>query len=193
MIGNDVVDLKLASQQSNWRRKGFLEKVFSAEEQLLIHNSSNKDRLVWLLWSMKEAAYKAHQRKFQLPKRLSWRDLKCSLNDIFEGSASGLVTQAGQQYFTTSEISENYINTSCQDSAERSVKNVIFETSSEELKKKFLHRLSLQFSVPAKELEIQKNSEGIPMVFHKGQLFYTSFSLSSHGRYAAFSRALMNC
>ena len=33
MLGNDVVDLQLAAVQSDWRKKGFLDKVFSAEEQ----------------------------------------------------------------------------------------------------------------------------------------------------------------
>ncbi|MGB7841855.1 MAG: 4'-phosphopantetheinyl transferase superfamily protein, partial [Salinimicrobium sp.] len=72
MIGNDVVDLQLASRQSNWRRKGFLEKVFSAEEQQQIIASARPDRLVWLFWSMKEAAYKAHQRRLQLPRKINW-------------------------------------------------------------------------------------------------------------------------
>ena len=32
MIGNDVVDLQLAKTQSNWQRKGFLEKQFTEFE-----------------------------------------------------------------------------------------------------------------------------------------------------------------
>ena len=33
MIGNDVVDLRRALVESNWKRKGFLTKVFSDSEQ----------------------------------------------------------------------------------------------------------------------------------------------------------------
>ncbi|MFT4791790.1 MAG: phosphopantetheinyl transferase (holo-ACP synthase), partial [Arcticibacterium sp.] len=58
MIGNDVVDLKVAALESNWMRLGFLDKVFSEEEQEVILNSENKSQMVWLFWSMKEAAYK---------------------------------------------------------------------------------------------------------------------------------------
>ena len=29
MIGNDIIDLKLAKKESNYRRAGFLEKQFS--------------------------------------------------------------------------------------------------------------------------------------------------------------------
>ena len=31
-IGNDIIDLKLAKTQSNWQRKGFLEKQFTQKE-----------------------------------------------------------------------------------------------------------------------------------------------------------------
>jgi phosphopantetheinyl transferase (holo-ACP synthase) len=62
MIGNDVVDLVLAKKESNWKRKGFLNKLFTAFEQELIFNAINQDEMVWMLWSIKESAYKAYQR-----------------------------------------------------------------------------------------------------------------------------------
>lgn len=58
MIGNDVVDLALAKVESNWQRKGFLEKLFTLNEQKLISKSQNPTELVWILWSRKEAVYK---------------------------------------------------------------------------------------------------------------------------------------
>lgn len=58
MIGNDVIDLALAEQESNWQRKGFLDKLFTAEEQKLIHQSRYPTEMVWILWSRKEAVYK---------------------------------------------------------------------------------------------------------------------------------------
>lgn len=58
MIGNDVIDLSLAKNQNNWQRKGYLTKIFTELEQLYIRNSPDKDRMVWSLWSRKEAVYK---------------------------------------------------------------------------------------------------------------------------------------
>ena len=49
MIGNDIVDLDLAQKKSNWRRKGFLNKIFTLQEQSLIHNDFNPERMVWNL------------------------------------------------------------------------------------------------------------------------------------------------
>lgn len=63
MIGNDVIDLRLAAVESNWRRKGYLHKLFFPEEQQLIKQTDDPDRMVWLLWSAKEAAYKIIHRE----------------------------------------------------------------------------------------------------------------------------------
>ena len=62
MIGNDVVDLILARKESNWKRKGFLNKLFTTTEQELISNATNLEEMVWMLWSIKESVYKAYQR-----------------------------------------------------------------------------------------------------------------------------------
>jgi phosphopantetheinyl transferase (holo-ACP synthase) len=63
MIGNDIVDLALAHRESNWQRKGFLDKLFTANEQLQILSSNNPELMVWNLWSRKEAAYKIYNRQ----------------------------------------------------------------------------------------------------------------------------------
>ncbi|WP_339838256.1 4'-phosphopantetheinyl transferase superfamily protein [uncultured Flavobacterium sp.] len=62
MIGNDVVDLVLARKESNWKRKGFLNKLFTPFEQELIQKALNQEEMVWMLWSIKESVYKAYQR-----------------------------------------------------------------------------------------------------------------------------------
>ncbi|KAB1157901.1 4'-phosphopantetheinyl transferase family protein [Flavobacterium luteum] len=63
MIGNDIVDLTLARKESNWKREGFLDKIFTTKEQILIHKSKNQEIMIWDLWSRKEAAYKIYNRK----------------------------------------------------------------------------------------------------------------------------------
>ena len=72
MIGNDIVDLHYAKHQSNWQRRGFLDKLFTESEQVFIRNANDSEKVVWLFWSMKESAYKiiARQEKcsFYAPK-----------------------------------------------------------------------------------------------------------------------------
>ncbi|NMH28978.1 4'-phosphopantetheinyl transferase family protein [Flavobacterium silvaticum] len=63
MIGNDVIDLDLASRQSNWKRPRFLDKLFTGFEKELILSSADPEKKVWDLWSRKEAAYKIVNRE----------------------------------------------------------------------------------------------------------------------------------
>ena len=46
MIGNDIIDLAETRLRSNWKRPGFLEKVFSVEEQKIIHASIDQFQTV---------------------------------------------------------------------------------------------------------------------------------------------------
>lgn len=62
MIGNDVIDLKCAHAESNWQRRGFLQKIFTPDEQDFIRNASDSEIAVWKLWSQKEAVYKIINR-----------------------------------------------------------------------------------------------------------------------------------
>lgn len=91
MIGNDVVDILQSRQESNWRRRGFVEKLFTAEEQLLIKQDSNPEIMIWLFWSMKEAAYKIYNRQTKrrefIPKKLICKVVSNN-NDCITGEVS---------------------------------------------------------------------------------------------------------
>ena len=41
MIGNDIIDLSAAKLESNWQRRGFLEKQFTKNEQRQILSAQN--------------------------------------------------------------------------------------------------------------------------------------------------------
>ncbi|MFN4197685.1 MAG: 4'-phosphopantetheinyl transferase superfamily protein [Flavobacterium sp.] len=58
MIGNDVIDLKLAKLESNPFRKGYLEKTCTIREQDYIRKHPYPEFAFWVLWSRKEAVYK---------------------------------------------------------------------------------------------------------------------------------------
>lgn len=106
MLGNDIVDLDLAKTQSNWRRKNYLEKIFTKEEQLLIAAAENPDVMVWLLWSMKESAYKIHNRKTGI-RNFAPRSLSCTVHL----NAYGEVNINGKTYFTKSSLQTAFVHT----------------------------------------------------------------------------------
>ncbi|HKO77305.1 MAG TPA: 4'-phosphopantetheinyl transferase superfamily protein [Flavobacterium sp.] len=104
MIGNDIVDLDLARKESNWKRKGFLDKIFSLHEQHLILNNSNPELMVWNLWSRKEAAYKIYNRETGIRGYFP-ELLKCH----YEDEISGTVSIDGFIFYTKTQITNEYI------------------------------------------------------------------------------------
>lgn len=106
MIGNDIVDLALAKIESNWQRQGFLDKIFTPSERLLIENAPNPEIIVWNLWTRKEAAYKIYNR--ETGKR-GYFPLK--LECKYESEFKGIVSCEGFVYFTQTEITKDLIYT----------------------------------------------------------------------------------
>ena len=105
MIGNDVVDLALSRSESNWQRNGFLDKIFTSSEQILIQNSENQEIVVWILWSRKEAVYKIWNRKSGIrkfnPLQIECLDLELS---------NGKVQVNNEIYYTKSDVNAEFIH-----------------------------------------------------------------------------------
>ncbi|MDI1316022.1 4'-phosphopantetheinyl transferase superfamily protein [Flavobacterium sp.] len=110
MIGNDIIDLALARKESNWKREGFLEKLFTAQEQALIVNSNTPEITVWNLWSRKEAAYKIYNRQTKIRAYIPLQ-LECFDIEIKDGFLYGKVICYDTIYFTKTEITSEYIET----------------------------------------------------------------------------------
>ncbi|MGY4384402.1 phosphopantetheinyl transferase (holo-ACP synthase) [Pedobacter sp. UYP24] len=110
MIGNDIVDLQQAEQDSNWKRPGYLDKLFTSEEQFLIASAVHPDVMVWLLWTMKESTYKIESKTNKLHEFAPVK-LICNNLIIHEDTATGNVTYGNQVYFTKSILLTEYIHT----------------------------------------------------------------------------------
>lgn len=177
MIGNDVVDLNLAKTQSNWRRNGFLDKLFTEEEQKFIKNSNDSFLQVWLFWTMKEAAYKCFTQEF--PKRFfAPKKFVCNMFDY----NTGIVTIENQQYFTKTEITVNYLHTIAE---KKQLKNhfvSLFLIDEQRNQTSFIHH---QILAKFPEIQqIQKNQFGIPTVHPNPK--NQAISMSHHGNFGAF-------
>ena len=106
MIGNDIVDLALALKESNWKRIGYLDKIFTKYEQILIIKSNNPENMVWNLWSRKEAAYKIFNRNTGV-RIYNPIQFECFDTD----KSIGKVMNNGILYYTKTEINLDYIHT----------------------------------------------------------------------------------
>lgn len=106
MIGNDIVDLALARKESNWKRNGFLNKLFTSNEQRLINSSINQEVTVWDLWSRKEAVYKIFNRKTGI-RKFNPIQLECLDHNL----EIGKTVFENQVYYTKTKITSEFIYT----------------------------------------------------------------------------------
>ena len=155
MIGNDIVDLALALKESNWKRKGYLDKIFTKNEQLLIIKSDNPENTVWNLWSRKEAAYKIFNRNTGI------RIYNPIQFECFETDKSiGKVMCNGVLYYTKTEINSDYIHTV----------SVLNSTDFKRIK------------LLNKNIEIVK-IDGIPFLKGNNKKVLSPISISNHGKF----------
>lgn len=110
MIGNDVIDILQSRKESNWKRKGFVEKIFTTEEQLFISNATDPEIMVWTLWSMKEAAYKVYNRKTKIREYIP-KKLVCILESQDQNCIRGKVICSENIYYTKTILSKESIHT----------------------------------------------------------------------------------
>lgn len=190
MTGNDVVDITLAAAESNWQRKGFMEKIFTRREQSCINSSANPARMLWKLWTMKESAYKLYCRlyggRFFAPQKFS-----C----ILLPGNKGQVTYDGFCCQTISRITKNYVYSIARKSSSENDKfiNECFRIPQTGFKQQQLficQKIADQYKAildsTAEHVFISKDQNGIPFLTTGNQL-QVPVSITHHGRFAAFT------
>lgn len=172
MIGNDVVDLRLARHQTRWNSVTFQQKVLHPEEIKATQNKRLSFTEFWKIWSIKETAYKAHQRKTnQKPKFNPFHFLveKLSENEskvIVEDKVYYVITYFNQHLAYSFTIPNG--NSSFQNFKIQAKHSTFIST----IKRKQLNN------------QLFKNENGIP--FWKIRNQKIPISITHHGRFFAF-------
>ena len=191
MIGNDIIDLKLASERDPLRPR-FMDKVFTEGEKEIIFKNEKPVKQAWLLWAMKESAYKAHQRRFSLPRNFNPLSQECSILSQTLTTASGEVYYGTENYKVTAEINKSYLHCSATALPENLKTEWEIIPASGDLKKKLLVTISRSYGWDIKSVGIKKKRNSVPVITLHNQPLPLAFSLSHHGEFAAFSYELMN-
>ena len=191
MTGNDIVDIKMAAAESNWKRTGFLEKIFTQKEQEYIHNAADPALMVWKLWSMKESAYKIYTRqqggRFFAPQKLN-----CTLVD----DITGQVTINNISYQTISSYAKDYIYSIARPESYSKVNfhNACFTIpgSHGTSQQAFIYEKLIAHYAGIKRADknnfiILKEKNNIPFLYCKKEKIKIPVSITHHGNYAAFT------
>lgn len=179
MIGNDLVDIKKAKIDSNWRRKAYLQKVYTPKEQTLILDHADPDLIVWILWTMKEAVYKANQRITSL-KEYAPTKINCWIerhigNSVFYGKAC----YNQRNYCTQTLVFDDYIHSIALYNTDEfeNIRKIYIGKYSGENYMEFLRKN--KYLVDSET--IVKNIYGLPDLNEDGQVRFVS--ISHHGEY----------
>ena len=182
IIGNDIIDLEIALDKPRLKNDRFLSKVFTKNEITQIHLHPNPELAIWKMWSMKETAYKAHQRLFQLPARLDPISYECDLDKLY-------VIKDKNTYIINLENDENHIYSWLKF---RNIMHIKLPYSPN-YKSDFLKEFSIRTDLDLRNIELCKNNLGIPELFVKNTNNSLPISITHHGRFAAICFPLINC
>ena len=182
MIGNDIIDLQQAGIESNWQRKGYLEKLFNNDELLLIKSHSNPKIMVWLLWSIKEASYKIANRsinkRFYAPLKFT-----CKRLEIMDENVISVVHFNKCNYLCQSIILPTYIHSVAQ--KEKNYLNNLPPVISRIYNDEFPIDPAT-YGLKCEE-GIVKDNKGIPWIENTSLSQRRPISISHHGRFFAIA------
>lgn len=179
MIGNDLVDRWHSKEESNWKRKGYLNKIYTLSEQLLIDSASDAEVMVWILWSMKEAAYKANHRITSVREYAPIK-ITCEIKEVKDQIYFGIVTYNNLQFQTKTCITEDYIHTiALHNSSDFStLKEILIQ----DYPTNYIEYL-IQHSYLAQYEKIVKDEFGIPNLYNELSDHFRPMSISHHGNF----------
>lgn len=187
MIGNDIVDLNFAHQNSRWQEQRFLDKLFSEVEQEFILSDINRFQNIWRLWSMKESAYKIISRSDGVV-RFNPQAYQCLVKNETQGSVRfenfllpTLTTTLPKFIQTTAFLNHQWTSEVFQ--------LVSLDANSQRIEtyQYAIKILSHLKGVSENTLAIIKNERGVPEFYCKGVLQSEHLSLSHHGAFAAIA------
>jgi len=171
VIGNDIVDLKKARVESNIFRSRYLEKICSQSEIDLIYKSLVPIATFWRIWTMKESAYKAFQRKFKTKMLFNPFAFECYL----ENSTAGVVKLKKQKLLTATIQTSDFIYSEV--TSTRASRSFFGATSD------FLDQIKLEYDLCCVP-ELCKTREGVPFLKLPSEML--DFSKTHHGSFQVF-------
>ena len=189
MIGNDVVDLGDPEVSAEGRHPRFDERVYSTAERASIEASGAPNRLRWILWAAKEAAYKvarkADERAIFSPPRFQVH---------VDASLRGRVHFAGRDYSLLVDEAPGRVHAIASETPLQegnSLTRVIAWDGGAPLAGKAVRALARReiaaaLDLPAEELEIVREGR-IPVLVLGGRALDVDLSLTHHGRFLAFA------
>ncbi len=212
--GNDIIALKTINI-ARTKKQNFYRKIISASEKdLYDHQLSDKlpfDVFVWLLWSVKESAYKYLQRVTPelvfSPTRITIDQLALPVDNFvgqLEGKGfdddsvyKGVISFGDHMLYSKSVINEEFIFSvvNCTDGFGHTRWGIqLIHSSDPDAQSKAVREFlikALSPLFPDSDLLVDKSPHGYPIVLKDGVEIALPVSLAHHGHYVGYSIAFL--
>ncbi len=188
MIGNDIVDLADPETRLGASHPRFDRRVFAPEEFEFLATTRTRARMRWILWSAKEAAYKAARKECATtvfsPSRFVVR-----LNQALHGS----VSHGSRCWSVRIQLDGDCVhavvnNEKFYGDTIWSARRLTAEESSDpsrEARRFAAITVAARLGLPVAHLRIERSGR-IPQLIFDGAAPQVDLSLSHHGSYAGF-------
>ena len=183
MIGNDVVDLAHRGVQPGAQHPRFDARVFAERERALIAGDAT-ERVRWVLWAAKEAAYKVAKK---LDSAVVWAPARFEVS--LETRERGSVQLGERRFALRVAQNDEFVHALATDRAPRTggeragVALLRGDDASVAARAYACGELAAQFGGA---LSVAKRGR-IPVLCIGGEPAHADLSLSHHGRFVAFA------
>ncbi len=168
MIGNDIIDLQVVRSESIVLQQRRLDKICTLAEQRYIRQAENPWQAFWLIWTRKEACYKAFQRNNYIHS-ICPHQIENQIDPA--GILSETICFRGKQFFVQTAIDGSKIHSICTSTPER-LKDIHVLDDLLELLYLF---------------DFKKDTNGLPFLQTKNNHRLIPVSKSSHGAFTAYA------
>jgi hypothetical protein len=189
MVGNDVVDLADPESSREARHARFDRRVFAPEEARLLPTDPADSPRRWILWSAKEAAYKAARRE---SVEIAFSPARFVVD--LDYSLCGSVRYGIRRWPVRIQIDGDCVHAVVSGSGSfAGILSGVCRLNAAELRdpsagvRRFaISSIAAELGVIASDLRIEKAAR-IPQLILAGQAAPVAISLSHHGSYAGFA------
>lgn len=193
MIGNDVVDLEDPETRPGAQHPRFDARVFAGAELAWLRRSGAPERLRWMLWAAKEAAYKVARK---LDPRVSFAPARFAVQ--LDGSLRGRVEHAGRSLWLAVRADASSVHAIASDAELDPARLLLGQqrlhagaaASNAEpslaVRRLAMRKLALRLGAEPAELEIGQRGR-VPELRRRGEATGLDLSLSHHGGLVAFA------
>jgi hypothetical protein len=189
MVGNDVVDLSDPESSHDARHARFDRRVFTHEEFEALSSDHTDTQRRWILWSAKEAAFKAARREAAETVFSPARFVV-----ILDRSLCGSVGIGSRRWPVRIQIAGNCVHAVVSEnesfagilSGSRRLTVAELRDPSQGVRRFAIESIAAGLGVATSDLRIEKTNR-IPQLIVAGDAEPVALSLSHHGSYAGFA------